>query len=167
MANLDSPDGHYLSAAVGWIELGNSAEAVAELQRIQPALAAHPDVLEVWWTVHAHRGDWDSGVETARQLRDQAPERASAWLHHAYALRRASGGGLQAAWDALLPAFQRFPKEPTIPYNLACYACQMQRLDAAREWIRRAIRIGGKDPIQRMALNDDDLKPLWNEIEGM
>jgi hypothetical protein len=32
------------------------------------------------------------------------PDDAFGWLHQAYALRRITGGGIQAAWDALLPA---------------------------------------------------------------
>jgi tetratricopeptide (TPR) repeat protein len=167
MPKLEPPDNHHLSAATGWIELGNFGEAAAELARIRPAFARHPDVLEVWWAVHAHREDWVRGLEAACALVEAAPERAGGWLHQAYALRRVSADGLQAAWDALLPAAQRFPREPTIPYNLACYACQMNRLDAAREWFRRALRIGGKEPVKQMALADDDLKPLWEEIGGM
>jgi len=37
-------------------------------------------------------------------------------------------GGAKAAWDALLPAADKFPNNPNIPYNLACYACQMNKL---------------------------------------
>ncbi len=54
------------------------------------------------------------------------------WLHRAYALRRVANGGLPQAWDALLPAAEKFPGEPVIAYNLSCYACQMQQLDASR-----------------------------------
>ena len=41
---------------------------------------------------------------------------------------------------ALRPAFEKFPKVSVIPYNLACYACQMNKLDEARVWLRRAMR---------------------------
>jgi hypothetical protein len=51
-----------------------------------------------------------------------------------------------------------------IAYNLACYACQMKDLDRAREWFFRAMRIGGKVEIKKMALADADLEPLWEEI---
>ncbi len=57
-----------------------------------------------------------------------------------------------------------FPKEPTLRYNLACYACQLNRLDEARQWLGRAREIGDADEINRMALADEDLKPLWPEI---
>jgi len=76
-------------------------------------------------------------------------------------------GGLQQAWEALLPAFDKFPKEPIIPFNLACYACQMRQLDAARDWLQRAMAISGKEKIKPMALKDSDLEPLWEEIRRL
>ena len=65
--------------------------------------------------------------KSGRALIAAAPDRAVGWLHHAYALRRATGGGLLAAFNALSPVADKFPDEATIPYNLACYTCQMQR----------------------------------------
>ncbi len=161
---LEMPDAHYWSSAVGWLELGNLAEAQAELDRISPAARQHPDVLEVVWMVCAESQRWTEGLETARALLRVAPDRSSGWLHHAYALRRIPEGSVQQAWEALLPAYEKFPQEPTLPYNLACYACQMDQLDAARTWFKRALAIGDRDRIQAMAVSDPDLKPLWQEI---
>ena len=46
-------------------------------------------------------------LRVARLLVQKAPKRATGWLHQSYALRRAPEGGLEAAWDALLPAVAR------------------------------------------------------------
>jgi hypothetical protein len=62
---------------------------------------------------------------------------------------------------------EKFPKDPVIPYNLACYACQMQQPDKARVLLTRAMALGGRDHIKRMALSDSDLQPLWKEIETL
>jgi predicted Zn-dependent protease len=167
MQRLEPPDTHYLSAAIGWLELGNPAEARAELARIRPAQRDHPDALEARWLVAAEEQRWEEGLQLAQALLQRAPKRSSGWLHQAYALRRVPDGGVIKAWNALLPAFDKFPKEPAIPYNLACYACQMQQLDTARLWLRRAAGIGGKERIKRMALEDADLEPLWKEIEEL
>ncbi len=167
MQKLEPPDIHYLSAAIGWLELGDLAEAKGELAHIQAAQQNSPDVLEVRWLICAQEKRWDEGVQLARSLVQSAPERPSGWLHQAYCLRRVEHGSVKQAWDALLPAFDKFPKEPFIPYNLACYACQMQQLDLARVWLKRALVIGGKEKIRRMALEDLDLAPLWNEIRGL
>ena len=166
MDALEPPDTHYFSAAVGWLELGNAREARAELAQLSPSCLQNPDVLEVRWLLAAAEQDWDGALDMARELMTVAPGRASGWLHHAYALRRARGGGLRAAWDALLPAFEQFPKEPTVAYNLSCYASQLAWLDEARKWFHRALELGNKKKIKLMALVDPDLKPLWQEIAG-
>ena len=167
MHKLEPPDTHYVRAALGWLELGNPAEAKAELAQVSPAQQDHPDVLELRWSISAHEERWVEGLQAARALLRCTPERSSGWLHQAYALRRVPDGGLEKAWVALLPAFQKFPKEAIIPFNLCCYACQMRQLDAARAWLHRAVRIGGKETIKRMALNDPDLEPLWAEIRQL
>ena len=167
MQKLEPPDTHYFSAAVGWLELGNLAEARAELAQISPAQQEHPDVLEVRWLVSAEQKHWEEGLQIAQALLRRAPKRSSGWLHQAYALRRVPDGSVQKAWEALLPAFDKFPKEPTIPFNLSCYACQLRQLDAARDWLKRAVAVGGKEKIKRMALKDSDLEPLWDEIRQL
>ena len=164
---LEPPDTHFLLAALGWMELGNLAEAKVELGRIAPERQAHPDVLEARWLICAEAKQWDEGLVAARALVEVAPERASGWLHRAYALRRALGGGLQQAWDALLPAHDKFPRESTIAYNLSCYACQMNQLDTARVWLKRAMGIGEKDSVKEMALSDPDLEALWAEVREL
>ena len=167
MPPLEPPDIHFLSAALGWLGLKNLVEAKAELASISPARQNHPDVLEARWLICADQGQWQEGLQIARTLLHTAPERASGWLHQAYALRRVPEGGLKQAWDALLPAFERFPEEPIICYNLSCYACQMEQLDTARVWLKRALVIGGKQTIKQMALADPDLEKLWGEIQAL
>jgi Flp pilus assembly protein TadD len=156
-----------LNAAIGWLGLGLREDAKVELKLISPAHQRHPDVLEARWTIYAEERQWTAALEVARKLLSDAPDRADGWLHHAYALRRAPEGGLEKAWEALAPAAEKFPKEPTIPYNLSCYACQMRQLDEARVWLKRALKIGGKEKIKQMALADADLEPLWDEIRRL
>jgi Flp pilus assembly protein TadD len=147
--------------------LGCRDEAIAELEQISTDNQEHPDVLEVRWIILADAKQWEVALEVARKLVSRAPKRASGWLNQAYALRRSASGGLVQAWEALIPAAEKFPKEPTVFYNLSCYACQMDRLDDAREWLQRALKTGKKDKIKLMALEDADLKPLWEEIRGL
>jgi tetratricopeptide (TPR) repeat protein len=167
MDKLEPPDTHFLVAAVGWIELGCPLEARRELERVSAGAKDHPDVLEVWWLLCAEEKNWPNALKVAAALLQAHPKSALGWLHRAYALRRVKEGGLQAAWDALLPAYRKFPKESTIPYNLSCYACQMGKLDEARQWLRKALKAGDKDKILRMALDDADLEPLWDEIKEL
>lgn len=167
MKTLGPPHVHYLSAAEGWLELGNVAEARAELEHIPQRLQNHPRVLEVHWGICAEEKNWPAALENARKQIEAAPELVSGWVHRAYAARRAPGGGLEAAWAALFPAMERFPEDAIVPYNLACYACQMQQLDVARIMFKRALGLGDNNQLKRMALNDPDLKPLWDEFREL
>jgi Flp pilus assembly protein TadD len=164
---LEPPDLHHLNAALGWIGLENLSEARAELATITPAQQAHPAVLEARWLLCVREENWREALTIAEIELAAAPDNCAGWLHRAYALRRVPDGGLLRAWDALLPAVEKFPDEPVVTFNLACYACQRRQLDVARQWLQRAMRIGGREAIRKMALSDDDLKPLWAEIREL
>ncbi len=168
MSELQPPNTHFLLAAIGWLELGLPAEAALELKKVSAAFQDHPDVLEARWRVCAALSDWVAATQIAETLVRQAPERDSGWVHRAYSLRRAPGRGLQAAWDALLPAREKFPKSPIIPFNLACYAAQFGRLDEAWDWLHQAMEAAADvDLIKKMALADDDLQALWERIRAL
>jgi predicted Zn-dependent protease len=161
---LETPDTHRLDAAVGWLGLGCAREARTELDLISAGQQQHPAVLDARWTLCAQEKRWADALEIARAELAAVPDDCPGWLHRAYALRRVADGGLPRAWEALLPAAEKFPREPVIAFNLACYACQMQQPEAARHWLRRAMKVGGREAIRKMALADDDLEPLWAEI---
>lgn len=165
MELLFAPDSHRFNAAMGWFELGNRKEARAELDSITPENRLHPLVLELRWSLDADEKNWDAALATARDIVAVTPDEAAGWLHCAYALRRANGGGLDKALAFLEPVANRFPDEPVIAFNLACYACQLNQLDEARHWLKRASEVGGEKEMRTMALADDDLKPLWAEVE--
>lgn len=168
MKKLEPPDTHHVSAAIGWLELGNPAEAGEEIARVSPEMLDHPDVLEVRWAICAAGQRWETAVEVAEKLVEAAPERSSGWIHRAYALRRSTGGGLQLAWAALRPAFDKFPSVSVIPYNLACYAAQFGHLDEGWEWLHKAMEAEGDvNRIKTMALQDADLKALWERIREL
>ncbi len=168
---LEPLDVHLVRAAEGWLELNLPAEAEAELAQLSPSAKAHPLVLQALWQLHAHQRQWALAHAVAELLVQTFPGDVNGWVHRAYAARRKDGGGLQAAWDALRPAAELFPEETIVRYNLACYACQMGNLDAARHWLGRAIEIAGKpqarEALRQMALADADLAPLRQEIAAL
>lgn len=165
---LEPPESHHLSAAEGWFELGNCAEAKAELNRLSESGAAHPDALQLLWAIHAHLEEWEQARDVADELVERAPQLPAGWIHRAYATRRMPGGDIEAAWLSLYPAAKLFPDEPVIPYNLACYECQLGRLPEALAWLKRALQIPAtpaeRKAIQKMALADKDLEKLWPRI---
>jgi Tfp pilus assembly protein PilF len=158
---------HQLNAVLGWLELGDISEARRELQGIPEPLQSRSEVLEIRWILNAHKGDWEDALAAAETLVQVAPEKAVGWLHRAYAVRRVPNGGVAKAAEALRPAVEKFPEEATIPYNMACYACQMHEDEQARQWLAEAVRRGDIKKIKKMALSDSDLEPLWPEIRKL
>ena len=49
-------------------------------------------------------------------------------------------------------------------YNLACYECQLGRLAEAKRWLVAAFELGNPRQTKLMALDDPDLRPLWDHI---
>ena len=168
MKTLEAPDIHHLRAASGWLMLGNYAEANEDLERISPHLRVHPDVLEVRWQIYAKAEKWSACAEIANAVVRLDPNRTSGWIDRAYSLRRGINGGPKAAFDSLLPAVEKFPAEPLIPFNLSCYACQVGQMQDACKWLRRAFAVaaqsGHKKRFKLMALEEPDLGPLWRAI---
>lgn len=91
---LDPPDSHNLSAAIGWLGLGNRQEANEELEKIAPALRAHPDVLEVRWQVYAKAGKWEPCVDLGNSLVKSPPERSVGWIHRSLSLQKERQNGI-------------------------------------------------------------------------
>ncbi|HZJ38503.1 MAG TPA: hypothetical protein VFD18_04965 [Chthoniobacterales bacterium] len=164
MNALQYPDLLYLEAAKGWIILGDLKEANRELDRITQTQQKHPDVLEVRFAIYSKARKWVVCMELAAAMLDLAPERPTAWINSAQTLHELKQ--TQDAWNALYAVRERFPKVATIPYNLACYACKLGRIDDSRKWLRKAVALGG-DQFRRMALAEADLQPLWKQIESI
>lgn len=161
---LDLADQRFLTAAEGWLELGDHLQANEELENISPLLRPHPNVLKLRWQIYAKESNWDACQEIARTLTQMEPYHALGWIHFAYSARRASNSGLQVAREILLLVAEKFPKDSAIPYNLACYHCQLGNLEAARLWLANAFKIAGKKDIRQKALDDSDLEPLRKDI---
>lgn len=151
-------------AAEGWRELGNMIEAWIEFNQIRDSLKSHPDALEIKWLLEAEDDYWERALETARQLIKTSPNRPSGWIHQSYALRRIGENMVSEARRAILPAVAMFPKEPVIPYNLACYACILGDHVEAMEWLLTAMKRGDRKTVKQMALNDSDLETMWSKI---
>jgi tetratricopeptide (TPR) repeat protein len=75
-------------------------------------------------------------------------------------------GRTQEAFDCVSGVMPRFPKNALLRYNLACYACQLGRLEDARLWLERAFALDEKKELKLMALEDPDLKPMWEMLRG-
>jgi predicted Zn-dependent protease len=156
---LQAPDIHYCSAAVGWLELGNADEAIAELEKISAEGRRLPDVLELSWQIYSKALQWETCVEVARELTRVAPKRTVGWIHLSFALHELKR--TREAHENLTCVLERFPDDWLIRYNLACYACQLGNPEEATRWLAGAGLKGNAKKIQQMAKKDPDLAPLF------
>jgi len=91
-----------------------------------------------------------------------APEHPFGWLHRSFALHELNRTA--EARDNLLTVFDKFPGESILRYNVACYECQLGRLEQAKHWLEKAFKMGNARKMKLAALQDPDLEPLWKEI---
>ncbi len=163
--DLSLADTRQVEAALAWLDLGNAAEAKAELQLLSAQCREHAEVLRAWYLVCEASHDWQLAVEVGRTICHVFPESSYGWNQLSFALHQVNRTG--EAYEVLLPVAHKFPQEPVIPYNLACYSCRLGKSDEAWEWFLKAVKIGGKKELAPQALEDTDLQPLWPQISAL
>jgi tetratricopeptide (TPR) repeat protein len=157
---LERPDWQYWQAAAGYAELGMFLEADTELDKIDPFNRAAPEVLALRIAIYRGLEKWELMQEIAKRLAEFQPDDVQWTISLAYVTRRANS--IQAAKEVLLNAESKFPKEPAIRYNLACYFCQTGDIKTAKTYLKKAFEI---DLNWRVAaLEDADLQPIWDSI---
>ena len=145
-----------ISFAQGYLALGMVAEAAAELEKLPETEAQLPEALAVRLAVLHEQQKWTEVRDLSRDMVGRTPEEPALWVSWAYATRRAES--LEAAEKILRDAEARHPAEPTIQFNLGCYACQRGDLIAARAHVDRAVALDSK--FAQLAATDPDLEPL-------
>ena len=149
----------HINAADGWLDLGDWQSANEELENVAPQLRAHPAVLEVRFRVYSAAKNFELALEVAEALVTLTPHDENAWISRSFVLHDLNS--TQEAYDLLLPALERFTEEWVVPYNLACYGCQLGDHARAGELLALAYERGDAMKIKLMALDDPDLAPLW------
>jgi Flp pilus assembly protein TadD len=106
---------------------------------------------------------WEMAATVASHLVKTEPETSGWWINLAYATRRCEG--IEKAEAILLRARELHHDNAMIEFNLACYASVTGRMVEAKERLRHAIELDKE--VRRLALEDEDLKPLWDWIGGL
>jgi len=57
----------------------------------------------------------------------------------------------------------KFPDDPIMRYNLACYECQLGRMEQAKCWLEKAFTLGDLKKIKLMA-SEDRICSRYEEI---
>jgi hypothetical protein len=157
---LESEDQKHLVTAEGFLELGMPLEANAELERIDLYVRHVPEVLAVRVEIYRELERWELMSTIAKKLAEYDPASPKWALLLAYALRRTDS--IETARHVLLDAASRFPSFALLQYNLACYECQLQNFEFAKERLKKAFELNAE--LRMRALEDEDLKPLWGRL---
>lgn len=159
---LEPSDVHHLNAAEGWLELGDIAEALGEVKQVSLQGRFHPRALLVRWEIFARKQHWEFAHTIAEGLVALTPEDPRGWLHRSAALHALKR--TPEAWQSLLPAAARFPRNPTVAYKLACYACQLGHFEEAKGWLDKATSMKSGNKLKWLAVIDPSLHPLWEHF---
>jgi predicted Zn-dependent protease len=90
--------------------------------------------------------------KTCRAL---APENESGWIDQSYTLHELKR--TREAFERLVAVVGKFPGAYVIPYNLACYQCQLGNSEEALRWLKKAAVSSDAATIRAMAMGDPDL----------
>jgi Flp pilus assembly protein TadD len=151
-----------LSHARGYLELGLVDEAAAELALLPAGQSDDTEVLGIQALILREQSRWIELRATAAELTRRQPELADWWITLAYATRRAVS--LLEAEAILREAELQHPKEPTIQFNLGCYACQRGDLAEARRRVDAAIALDAH--FLAAAATDPDLAALRTKAKN-
>lgn len=159
---LPDDDRWRLQRADGFLDLRMPGRARAELDGVSAGQRDGAPFRVLALRLAMDERAWSDAVCIAAMLRDAHPDEPSFWIQLAYATRRAEG--IEAAHRILSEAVARFPSVAVIPFNLACYACRLGRHDEALQRLDQACALDRQ--FHAMALEDEDLEPIWDRIGG-
>ena len=74
ISKLPLEDARHLSAADGWLDLGDHVSAFEQLEEIAPLNRAHPEVLKLRLRIYSTAKKWDSTFALAEGLHRQLPD---------------------------------------------------------------------------------------------
>jgi len=160
-ANL--PDEHQwrIQDSDGYMDLKMWDRARAELEAIPDEYRGSSLYQQARLRLALEANNWAVAADIARTLCAKESRQPAHWIQLAYALRRLEG--IESARSILLNAYRKFPDEPVIPFNLACYECRLGHREDALTYLNQAEKLapGCRD----LALEDDDLEALWPDLE--
>ena len=135
-------------------------DAWDELESMPPRDRARVEVVLTRLLIMQKTGRWDTGAEIARGAIRAYPDRPDLYLIGAYAIRRSED--VQSALDFLEIGHGCMGEEATYWFNIGCYHCQLGDLGEAKRCVKKAVSLDKS--FQMMALDDEDLEPLWEEL---
>ena len=144
----------------GFLDLKMIDKARLELEQIDEIHHRSDIYIKAALRLAMAESRWSDAAQFAQALSERQPNEPEFYIQLAYAVRRAES--VEAARGILLDAKKRFPKIAVIPFNLACYECQLGHPDEAMVFLEKAFKLDAS--FREQASEDDDLKPIWDRL---
>jgi Flp pilus assembly protein TadD len=154
-----------LIRALGFAEARMPALAREELANLPKELHEGEAARFIRLRIAELEQNWTEARTLASALAEAHPDHAEFRVNWAYAARRAPGGGLAEASAILVDAMATFPTHSIFPYNLACYAAVQGERAQALILFLKAYTLTPE--VLAMALEDEDLRELWDELAAL
>ncbi len=159
---LNTTTQHHLSAATGWLDLGNHVEAHKELEKLPHNQRAHPQALKLRCRIYRQAEKWDYLAILAESCYSAHPQEAQFLIDWAWAEFRQ--GRRERAAVVLLHESHRFPSSEQLAYDLAIVLASLDRLPEARDWLARAFEVASEpEKVKLRALEEAELRAVWTE----
>jgi len=144
--------------ALGYLALGLTGLAAAELRALSDAELQEPESVSVLIDLEMERKAWSLVIDLARDYTERRPREEKGWISWAYSLRE-----LQRVEEARVVLLRAEPlhgkTSPLLHYNLACYYCLLgDRAEARR---RLDLASGMDEGYALLAKDDSDLQDLF------
>jgi tetratricopeptide (TPR) repeat protein len=151
---------HYINAAQGYLELGMTDEALAELERVPEEDRDHEDVaqLRVYVLMRARR--WDDALVSCEALRAARPELSLGYIHGAFCLHEL--GRTAEAMELLQQGPASLLREPVYFYNLGCYHAVLGNPEDAQSYLQMSFNMDEK--FREIARYDPDLEGVMGKL---
>jgi Flp pilus assembly protein TadD len=150
-------------AASGYLELGMLEDAARAFEEIALEDRNKSAVLGVQVGLYIAQKKWALAAVAAGRLVKLGPKDPAWWIAFAYSTRQSES--IEKGEAILLQARDLHPDHPDILFNLACYASLLGHTEEAKLHLQRAIDLD--TDIRRLALDEADLRPLWDWIAGL
>ena len=147
-------------ASRGYLELGMFEDATRALEQINAEDKMRREVSYAALIVHLAAENWDMAVTIAADIVKAEPKNPTTWILLAQAVRHA--GNVEQMERVLFKARAWHPRDPLILFKLACCASVTGRIEEAKLRLGDAIDLDEK--VRRLALHEEDLRPLWDWI---
>ncbi len=162
MLRISDKGNWHIERADGFLDLNMIDQARRELEQVDSFDCRYDNYINCAMRLALAEKRWVDAAEFARKLIERRPQEPAYHIQLAYAVRRAES--IDAARKILLDARKLFPKVAVIPFNLACYECQLGHHDEAMSLLQKSFKL---DPgFIDQAAEDDDLKPIWDRLES-